>query len=119
MTENLVRLHTFLSTIVSSESVENAIERLKAILTGIELHRRPGERKQDPQIYLRYHIQNMVTQQDWDQVEKEEMESLRDGRPMTINQLATRLDAIEERNLEKAMPDNMLRIHSISNSREL
>ena len=61
----------------------------------------------------------MVTQQDWDQVEKEEMESLRDGRPMTINQLATRLDAIEERNLEKAMPDNMLRIHSISNSREL
>ena len=98
----------------STETVENAIERLKTILAGIEQHKRPGERKQDPEIYLRHHIKKMVTQKVWDQIEKEEAESLRDGRPMTINQMANRLDAIEERNMEKAMPDSMIQINSIT-----
>ena len=98
----------------STETVENSIERLKTILAGIEQHKRPGERKQDPEIYLRHHIKKMVPPKIWDQIEKEETENLRDGRPMTINQMANRLDIIEERNMEKAMPDSMIHINSIS-----
>ena len=49
----------------------------------------------------------MVAPKIWDQIEKEETENLRDGRPMTINQMANRLDIIEERNMEKAMPDSI------------
>ena len=98
----------------NTETVENAIERLKTILTGIEQHKRPGERKTDPEIYLRHHIKKMVSHKVWEQVEKEEAENLRDGRPMSINQIANRLDAIEERILEKAMPDSMIQINSIN-----